>query len=278
VDEDSALAMNLTGVDVIVGAHSHTRLKHPKRINGVIIVQAGSNAENLGILDLTVENDKVTTSDGSLLQLWYNSARPKTTLSALADSMQAIVDAEYKEVIGTLKVEWKRSGANSGIGLFIADAQREGAKADVGFMNLHGIRKDLSAGPMTKRDLFEVLPFRNVLCTFTLTGKDIRRLVTNQVNDGAEVIVSGIDAEWRRNKRAEIEIVSLKVNGVEVDDNKSYTGAASDFLLGEAKKYLGIDAQSVVYTNKTVFQVVEQKVRAAKDIISKDEERIRELK
>ena len=41
-------------LDLIVGGHSHTRLKHPKRVNGVLIVQTGSNCENLGVLDLRV--------------------------------------------------------------------------------------------------------------------------------------------------------------------------------------------------------------------------------
>ena len=42
VDDDSVLAMNVHGLNVIVGGHSHTRLKKPKLINGVIIVQTGS--------------------------------------------------------------------------------------------------------------------------------------------------------------------------------------------------------------------------------------------
>ena len=77
VVDDSILAMNVQGLDLIVGGHSHTRLTHPKKVNGVLIVQAGLNCENLGVLDLSVENDLITQYDGGLIQLWYNSARPK---------------------------------------------------------------------------------------------------------------------------------------------------------------------------------------------------------
>lgn len=74
VDDDSVLAMNVHGLNIIVGGHSHTRLKKPKFINGVIIVQTGSYCENLGVLDVTVENKKVTQYNGQLIQLWYNSS------------------------------------------------------------------------------------------------------------------------------------------------------------------------------------------------------------
>ncbi len=60
------------------------------------------------------------------------------------------------------------------MGNFIADAQREAAGADVGFMNTSGIRKNMPAGSITKRDLFEILPFRNILMKFELTGRQIR--------------------------------------------------------------------------------------------------------
>jgi 2',3'-cyclic-nucleotide 2'-phosphodiesterase (5'-nucleotidase family) len=48
-DEDSLLATQLTGLDVIVGGHSHTRIQTPQVVNNIIIAQAGANCENLGM-------------------------------------------------------------------------------------------------------------------------------------------------------------------------------------------------------------------------------------
>jgi 2',3'-cyclic-nucleotide 2'-phosphodiesterase (5'-nucleotidase family) len=220
----------------------------------VIIVQAGSNCENLGVLDLTVQNDHVTTWDGGLHQLWYDPVRPKNVVSALVDSFKAEIDKEYSEIIGTLKDPWNMDGWETGVGNFISDAQREAANADVAFMNNHGIRKKLSPGPMTKQDLFEVLPFRNILTTFRVTGKQLR------------------DAP------KSVQIVRLLVNGKPVDDNATYTGAASDYLMGEAKRYLGIDPPQLTHLNETVFNAVEKKIRAAKIVISPVEGRIRQIK
>ncbi|MDP2886936.1 MAG: bifunctional UDP-sugar hydrolase/5'-nucleotidase [Ignavibacteria bacterium] len=273
---DSVLAVKVKGIDVIVGGHSHTRLPKPKYVNGVVIVQTGSNAQSLGVLDLTVENKSVTRYDGGLLQLWYQPDR-KTVVTALVDSFKTEIDREYSEVIGTLLSPWDMDGWETGVGNFMADVQREGTNADVAFMNNHGIRKKLAPGPITKQNLFEVLPFRNVLATFDLTGKQIRDIVLYDIKKKPLIQVSGIQCEWKRDASGNIEIVKLLVNGKPVDDNATYTGAASDYFMGESKRYLDIDTPRMTYLNLTVFDVAEKKIRALKNVDAKIEGRIKEI-
>jgi 2',3'-cyclic-nucleotide 2'-phosphodiesterase (5'-nucleotidase family) len=278
VYDDSVLAMNVKGLDVIVGGHSHTNLSHPKVVNGVIIVQAGSNCENLGVLDLTVENRHVIKYNSELLPLWYNSARGTTPLSMFIDSIKNKIDEDYAEVIGTLKADWIRRNGESGIGSFIADAQREAAFADFGFMNNSGIRKNVSAGPITKRDIFEVLPFRNILTKFEITGKQIREIVRFEIEKGPMIQTSGIRCKWRYGSNNEIEFVSFLINGKPLEDKKIYTGAAGDYLVGEMPKYLGFEISKITYLNTTVSSVVEKKIRDMKEVLSVIEHRIRKVK
>ncbi|MFZ1977361.1 MAG: bifunctional UDP-sugar hydrolase/5'-nucleotidase [Bacteroidota bacterium] len=279
VADDSVLAENVTGLDVIVGGHSHTRLKVPKIINGVVIVQTGSNCENLGELTLTVEKHKILSYEGKLLPLWYHPDRPKTALSHLIDSLKGKIDADYAEVIGTLKSDWVIGNrGESNAGNFIADAQREAAGADIGFMNTHGMRKNLSIGRITKRDLFEVLPFRNELVTFTMPASDIRRFLRYYIEKHPAVQTSGLQAEWKKKPDGTIEFVKILVNGKPLDDTKIYTAAASDYLAGDAEMYLGIDTPVPVFVNRTVFAAVEQKVRSLKEVNAGIEHRIKEVK
>jgi 2',3'-cyclic-nucleotide 2'-phosphodiesterase (5'-nucleotidase family) len=278
VDEDSILATKVEGLDVIVGGHSHTRLKHPKRVNGVLIVQTGSNCENLGVLDLKVEKHHVVSYDGSLIPLWYDAARPRTDLSSFIDSLKLVIDQDYSKVIATLKTDWNRGRGESGIGNFIADAQREAAGADAGFMNSSGIRKDLAAGPITKRDIFEILPFRNILVTFKLTGKQIRSMIEFSLTEHTGVQTSGIQCEWRKKVDGGIEFTSFLVNGKPLDENKTYIGAASDYMMGESEKYFGLKPLKLTVLNQTVFSAIEMKVRAAKEISSEIEHRLKLVK
>lgn len=266
VDEDSALAASVHGLDMIIGGHSHTRLKTPRVVNGVYIVQAGSNAENLGVVTLTAEGHHLTNVQGRLLQLWATTARPPSGVSALADSMQAEIEKEYSEVIGVLHGDWVRGGSETAIGSYITNAQREAVHADVGFMNIHGIRKDLSAGPIRKRDLFEVLPFRNVLATFQLTGAQLRTLLEYAVRTKSPIHLAGVTATWAPRSDSTIELRDVRVNGTPLDEQRGYSCVASDYLMGEARRYLGCVPEKPIYLQRTLFETVEKRIRADHDI------------
>lgn len=267
-DEDSTTATQVNNLNIIVGGHSHTRVKKPREINGVIIVQAGSNCENVGELSVTIENHRVTSYTGHLNQLWVRENLLANRLSTLVDSMQTEIDKDFGEVIGTLESDWFRGSGPSGVGSFVSEAQREAAAADIGFMNNHGLRKDLPAGTITKKDLFEVLPFRNILTTFELSGKQLREVVRFYVERKPAIQMTGLSARWKKSAGGEVRITGIEVQGEAVEDGKMYKCAASDFLVGEAKNYLGIEIEKPYFLGQTVFEAVEKAVRKAKTVRS----------
>jgi 2',3'-cyclic-nucleotide 2'-phosphodiesterase (5'-nucleotidase family) len=266
VDFDSSLAMNVSGIDLIVGGHSHTRLKGPKIVHGIPIVQTGANTESLGLVDITVDNGKVVNLYGKLISTWPSASPRKNSLSALADSMERLIDKDYSEVIGTLSMDWKRSEGQTAIGTFIAEAQREAAAAEVAFTNNHGIRKDLSAGPITKRALFEILPFRNILTTFQLRGKQLFQVMKYNLEQRPAIQIAGMTATYARIPGGGVDIKGMEVNGRPLDMEKMYICAASDYFVGEAKHYIGLEIQQPYYLTQTVFSAVEKAIRRAKTI------------
>ena len=279
VEDDSLLASSTHGLQVIIGGHSHTRLKSPKIVNGVIICQAGSNAENLGELELTIDDKKITKYDGKLIS-WTRSSYPENDFTKMVDEYKAMVDREYGEVLGQLVGDWKRDGrGESGIGNFVADATREAAGADLAVANSSGIRKDLSAGPIRKQDLFEISPFRNVLCTFTVTGKEVRGIVQRHVDalaDGrGSLQVSGITCTWKKENNA-VVVTALNVGGKPLSDDASYICATNDFVVNQADKYLGIKPAAVTYTTTTMLQTLIQKVKKEETLHSQVENRMQE--
>ncbi len=269
VDDDSVLAQEAPGLDIIIGGHSHTRLRTPKIVNHVAIVQTGSNCENLGELDVTVDNGKVVSATGSLIQLWPGKDRTASRVSSLVDSMQATIDQEYSEVIATLTGDWVRKPGGSAIGTFITEAQREAAHADVAFMNDHGIRKDLSAGNITKRDLFEVLPFRNVLMTFQLSGEELETVARFYLEKRPAIQMTGMTIQWKQKPDGTKELVDVTVQGKPLDRKRMYIGAASDYLVGEAKRYIGVELPRAISLQQTVFSAVENAARKEKRITPK---------
>jgi 5'-nucleotidase / UDP-sugar diphosphatase len=270
VQEDSVLATQVHGLDVIIGAHSHTRLKTPKNVNGVYICQTGSYCENLGELDLTVENDKVTSANEELYTLWVRHSYPDNEFHSLYSTFKSEVDKEYGAVIGMLKEEYKRSrSGESKIGHFLSDAIREGTKADIAFTNSSGIRKDLQAGDITKLDLFEVAPFRNYLTTFTLSGKEVRTLMQRYVQSLADsrtsLDYSGVQCTWKRENNSGT-IQSILVGGKELNDAQLYTCATIDYVINQGERYIGIPLVNVQSSKILLFDALVEKAKRDKSI------------
>ncbi len=277
VEDDSVLAVSVPEIDVIIGGHSHTRLQKPKKVNNTIIAQAGSNCEYLGQLKLVIENGKIANYEGKLIPLWIHSKRPTTELGNFIDSIHQKIEEDFSHILGVLKNPWIRARGESNIGNFITDAQREAANADVAFMNDHGIRQDVPAGNISKRKLFEVLPFRNVLGIFTLTGKQLKQILEYYIKEKPAIQTSGLIVEYIK-KGSAIEFKKFLVNGKPLVENAQYTVAASDYFIGESQRYLGMEISDYKLTDITVLSVVEQKILKLKSIDSKVENRIKQVK
>src|SRR5690606_41331551 len=54
-----------------------------------------------------------------------------------------------------------------------------------------GIRADMNAGSITVGNIFEIMPFENVVCVLTLSGGDMQRLADYMAKTGGQP-VSGI--------------------------------------------------------------------------------------
>ena len=280
VDEDSILAASTHGINVIIGGHSHTRLKSPKTINGVLVCQTGSNCENLGELNLTFDHHVLLSSDGKLLPLWVRHQTSGLPVASLVENVQKAVDKDYNVAIGSLAADWKRnSRGESNVGDFIADAIREAAQAQVGVTNSSGIRKDQPAGPVRKIDIFEVMPFRNIVCTFRISGKSLRefadRYMRTLIDGRSSIQVSGLTCLWKR-VDGNPTILSLRLDGKDVVDNLTYIFSTSDFVVDQGDKYLGFQPQNVEYTSKTVYQAMVDKIMREKNVNSQIEDRFKE--
>jgi 2',3'-cyclic-nucleotide 2'-phosphodiesterase (5'-nucleotidase family) len=262
-DEDSLLAANITGLDIIVGGHSHTRLKKPEIVNGVLIVQAGSRAQNLGMLEVTVSDDRVIGHKGRLIPLWYHEDRPITDLARLVDSVRARIDTEYGEVIGVLRDGWYRRSPDGAMRSFITEAQRKAVEAEVGFMNMYGIRNDVGPGPLTKLELSQVLPFRNVLVTFQLSGNELRSVLMHYLENETSIIISGVSSQWRRQPDGTVLLLSVEVQGKALEEERMYICSASDYFVGQSKRYIGVEIQRPLFLERTLYDAVEDAVREA---------------
>jgi 2',3'-cyclic-nucleotide 2'-phosphodiesterase (5'-nucleotidase family) len=271
LDEDRKLAGALagSGIDVIVGGHSHTRMKQPELVAGILIVQAGGAMQNLGRLDLRVQDDRVVGYAGSLVSLWADSLTTDGELSDLVGGYQTQVMAQYGQQLGTLAVDLNRGRGETPLGDWLADVLRESAAADVGLINSGGIRRDLPQGPLTALHIHEVLPFANALVTVRMTGTELTAVAdwnaaAQASGDHGIVQVSGITYEITPGiAGGPARAGDLAVGGRPVDPTASYLVAMPDFVAMMGPVYLGCPNPSFTDLGRDLASVVADAVRRA---------------
>jgi 5'-nucleotidase/UDP-sugar diphosphatase len=280
VDVDEVLADSVPDISVIVGGHSHTPLFKPVKRNRTVICQAGSYGRWLGKLDLMVDlnGDSVYSYKGKLIETVVGKVRPDSLAEAKANELEKMVSKELSEVIGTLETDWVRKFTEEcNIGSWSADVMRDFAKTDIAFMNSGTIRKDLYAGDITVRDIWEIFPFNNHFETFRVSGKTLREMIEWQAAGKGELMqVSGIRYKYDSTKPFGQKVVSIEVGGLPLDDNRTYSVVTNNYVAGHIEDFFGISPKGLELTrlNKLDHDLFIEAVRKQKNIASKVEGRI----
>lgn len=281
VQEDSMIALKSSDLDIIVGGHSHTPLFRPKIVNGIVITQAGSRGRWLGKIALTVDvaKDTVLKAFAELIECRSADVVPDPVVAAKVESLENLAAAELNEVIGELKTDWKRDGrGESNIGNWITDALRAYAKTDIAVQNSGGIRKELLAGKILVRDLWEISPFGNTLVTFSVSGTTLRNMIQHQLSINDDFCqTSGMKIVYRTVNGSRL-LHNVKVNNKLVYDAGTYTIVTNNYVAAQSKKYFGIDLapEKITQLNITDRDVLIEAVKQQKSISTSLDGRIKE--
>lgn len=291
LDTDKELAARyFKDVDVIVGGHSHSTLFKPVRVNGVVIVQAGSYGRNLGKLDLKIDIDKDTimNSSGMLVETVLDSSVFDKPAQQVADNMIAQYMPELSKVIGTLETDWRAAYSEEcNLGQFEADAFRSKTGADIGFVNGGGLRKSLFKGNILVGDIWEINPFGNEVQVFTVSGKSLRQMIKNNIKirrekqnggEGAEILqTSGLNYSYDSrlvDAGSEDFLLSLNLGRTEIQDEQSYTIATNNYVTGQFKKFFGdigveIDPQITGWIDRDIIIETVKDMKTVNTVLEK---------
>lgn len=281
VDNDILLAKNVPGIDVIVGAHDHTKLDEPFVVDtntvgeakdATLIVQANEYVKYLGTLDVTFDGDGVVTEYGGELIDLGKVAEDETLVKLLAPYKAKVDEVNNKEIGVTLKealanprasetsLESVRSNETA-LGNIITDgmlakAQKYTDKTVVmALQNGGGIREAIPAGNITVGQVITVLPFGNTLALMDATGAELKAafevsLKNAPKENGGFLHIAGAKLQYDSSKEVGSRVVSIeyldKATGkyVAIEDGKTYTVATNAYT---AKGGDGLDMFAKAY-------------------------------
>lgn len=200
-------------VDVIVGAHTHEALPEGEWVGSVLIVQAGTFGELVGRLD--VDDGEIR---ASLIPV-PEETPPHPGVLATIEQEEHRLEASLDEVIAHLErpldAQW------------IAEMLRVRMDAEVGLVTSGpAIDRELPAGPLRRRELWEACPSPGNPAVVELTGEQLRHMIER-----------GGDSEFQQTSSAPLRGKPrgpLRLAGIdEIDLRRTYIVAASDWELEE---------------------------------------------
>jgi 5'-nucleotidase/UDP-sugar diphosphatase len=246
---DKHLAERVSGIDVIVGGHSHNRMREALSVGQTLIVQAGAHGSDLGRLDLTVEGGRIVShrrtlipilgeeSDRAVAALIARQTAPSEQRMGVRVGRAATLIARAQTIAGQ---EPEKRDAESPADDLFADAIRETTGVEVAF--LPGLRYGVAIHPgdITAAELRHLIPHDSAVWTMRLTGAQIRQVLEQAVENvttddvttklGGMIQVSGLrfryDPEAPRDRR----VCDITVGGRALAPRRLYTVAVNGLL------------------------------------------------
>ena len=241
MNEDKQVA-RCAGVDVIIGGHEHTLLESSS--GGAPIFKMTADARELGQIDLNISKNTgaVESIDWKIIPV--TDKTPDDPQFAAINRKYGSLIKELSRVVGRTSVDLDARSAvgrnrETNVGDLIADAFRSSTRADVALMNGGSIRADeiIKKGPLTRRDVLSILPFKNKVVKVEVSGATLRQMLEHGVARSAEDAepgrfpqVSGMRFSFDARRPPGSRLVDLSVNGKPLDEKKMYILAASDYV------------------------------------------------
>jgi S-sulfosulfanyl-L-cysteine sulfohydrolase len=138
MDVDLKLASRVSGLDAILGGHTHDGVPQPtlvaNRGGRTLVTNAGSNGKFLGLLELDVKNGKVAELRYRLVPVFANLLSPDREMDALIAKLRAPFEAKLGEKLAvTDQLLYRRGNFNGTFDQLLLDALMAEKNAEIAF-------------------------------------------------------------------------------------------------------------------------------------------------
>ncbi len=264
MDVDLKMASRVTGIDAIMGGHTHDGMPVASIISNpggkTIVTNSGSNGKFLGVLDLDVRAGKVQDFRYKLLPVFANMLPADKEMDALITRVRAPYEAKLAEKLAVNDGFLYRRGNFSGTGdQLLLDALMEVQGADIAFSP--GFRWGTTLLPgqaITREWLMDMTAITYPYTTLTeMTGETIKTILEDVADNlfnpdpyyqqgGDMVRVGGMGYACNPTNSMGRRIDNMVLNGKPIEANRKYKVAGWAPVSEEAKNAGGKPIWDVV--------------------------------
>ena len=239
-DVDLKLASRVTGIDVILGGHTHDAIPAPIIVNNksgkTAVTNAGSNGKFLAVLDLDVRDGALQDFRYRLLPVFANLIAPDADMAALIKKVRAPYETKLSEKLAVTEgLLYRRGNFNGTFDQLILDALMEVKDAEIAFSP--GFRWGTSLLPgqaITMEDVMNQTAITYPQVTVSeVTGEAIKNILEDVGDNlfnpdpyyqqgGDMVRVGGLKYRCTPSNKIGNRINNLYLNGKPLDASRKY--------------------------------------------------------
>ena len=240
MDVDLKLATRVTGIDAILGGHTHDGVPVPTMVKNAsgqtLVTNAGSNGKFLGVLDIDVQDRKVKGVQYKLLPIFANFLPADKDMLALIDKLRLPFKAKLEEPLAVSEGMLYRRGNFSGsVDQLIMDALLQVRGGQIAFSP--GFRWGTSLLPgqaITREHVMDQTAISYPWTTLSdLTGETIKTILEDVCDNlfnpdpyyqqgGDMVRVAGMSYTCDPTAKAGQRISDMRFGGIPMGADKTY--------------------------------------------------------
>ena len=240
MDVDLKMAQRVTGIDAILGGHTHDGVPIPVVIKNAkgqtLVTNAGSNGKFLGVLDFDVRGGKVQDFRYKLLPVFSNLLVADPAMAALIAKVRQPFKEKLEQPLATSEaLLYRRGNFNGSWDQLIVDALMDVKGAEIAFSP--GFRWGTSILPgqkITRGDLMDQVAITYPSTTLTtMTGATIKTILEDVCDNlfnpdpyyqqgGDMVRVGGLQYSCTPNAKMGARINDMTLHGKPVEASKQY--------------------------------------------------------
>ncbi len=234
------------GVDMILGADTHERVRVPIQGKYTKVIECGAFGSFLGKLDLVIENGKLIDTKYDLLDVDPAKYPADKELQGMIDKAYEPFKTDMQTVIGTSTTPLVRYFVmETPMDNLITDAIKWKFKPDIALSNGFRFCQPLAVDPktgvatITKEFLWNMLPVNSEAKTGVVTGKQVWDWLEKELQNafakdpskrfgGWFVRYNGMEVNFTIGNEFGKRVISVKVGGAPIDLTKEYSIVACE--------------------------------------------------
>ena len=240
MDVDLKMASRVTGIDAIMGGHTHDGMPVATLVNNksgtTIVTNAGSNSKFLGVLDFAVKDRRVSDFRYRLLPVFANMLPADRDMASMITKIRAPFEQRLSQPLGTTQGTLYRRGNFNGTGdQLLVDALMAVQGAEIAFSPGFRWGTTLLPGQVITREwLLDMTATTYSYATVTdMTGETIKTVLEDVCDNlfnpdpyyqqgGDMVRVGGLEYSCSPNASMGQRIDDMRLNGKPIEADKKY--------------------------------------------------------